>query len=96
MNFKPFNKHILIKPIEQEEDKEAPLFVIPDEYKPAKSPYMIAEVLEMAADCTIPILHGERIVVERTVVQEIKVDLETIYVVKENYVYGRLMNEVDN
>jgi len=33
---------------------------------------------------------GDTVVVDRTTIQEIKLDSETIYVVKENYVYGRL------
>ena len=59
MHFEPHNRHLWILPLnEKKEDKEAPLFVMPEEY--------------------------------RTTVQEIKAGSETIYVVKENYVYGRL------
>ena len=96
MNFEPFNKHILLLPIEEEQNKEESLFVMPDEYKPPKSPYMICEVLAMAEDCTIFLRLGDKIVVERTTVQEIKAELETIYLVKENYVYGRIENEPNN
>tara|TARA_B100000963_G_scaffold359106_1_gene385454 strand:- start:1064 stop:1351 length:288 start_codon:yes stop_codon:yes gene_type:complete len=95
MQFKPFNKHLLIKPQEQEENKESPLFVMPDEYKPPKSPYVVADVIGMSDDCTIDLSLGDTIVVERTTVQEIKADSQTIYVVKENYVYGRTANETD-
>ena len=90
MQFKPFNKHLLIKPREQEEIKKERLFVVPDEYQPPKSPYVIADVIGMSDDCTISLNLGDTIVVERTTVQEIKADSETIYVVKENYVYGRI------
>jgi len=95
MEFKPFNKHIMIKPIEQEESKQDPLFVMPDEYKPPKSPYVIGDIIDMADDCSIDLFPGDTIVVERTTIQEIKGQFETIYVVKENYVYGRLANETD-
>ncbi len=44
----------------------------------------------MACDCEISLDVGDSIVVDRTTVQEIKAGSETIYVVKENYVYGRL------
>tara|TARA_R100000742_G_C4267974_1_gene86251 strand:+ start:773 stop:1072 length:300 start_codon:yes stop_codon:yes gene_type:complete len=94
MQFKPFNRHLLIKPREQEENKEDPLFVMPDEYRPPKSPYVIADVIGMSEDCTIALDLGDTIVVERTTVQEIKADSQTIYVVKENYVYGRTGNEI--
>jgi len=96
MQFKPFNKHLLIKPQEQEQNKENPLLVMPDEYQPPKSPYVIADVIGMSDDCTIDLSLGDTIVVERSTVQEIKADSQTIYVVKENYVYGRTGNETED
>ena len=72
------------------------MFVLPDEYQPPKSPYFIGKILAMACDCEISLDVGDTIVVERSIVQEIKADSETIYVVKENYVYGRLEDETDN
>jgi len=96
MKFEPHNKHLWIEPVdEKEEDKESPLFVMPDEYKPPKSPYVIGEIIEMAKDCTISLNPGDTIIVERSTVQDIKAGSETIYVVKENYVYGRLENETN-
>ena len=68
---------------------------MPDEYRTPKSPYVIGSIMDMSDDCTIDLLPGDIIVVERSTIQEIKADLETIYLVKENYVYGRLGNEVD-
>ena len=97
MKFEPHNRHLWISPKEEvKEDKESPLFVMPDEYQPPKSPYVIGEILAMACDCEISLDVGDIIVVERSVVQEIKADSETIYVVKENYVYGRLEDETDH
>lgn len=95
MDFKPFNKHLWIMPLEEKTDKESPLFVMPDEYQPPKSPYVIGDIIGMSDDCTIDLDIGDRIVVERTTIQEIKANSETIYVVKENYVYGRMHDEVD-
>ena len=96
MQFKPFNKHLLIKPREQEQSKDDLLFLVPDEYQAAKSPYVIADVIGMSEDCTIALDLGDTIVVERTTVQEIKAQSQTIYVVKENYVYGRTGNEIQD
>jgi co-chaperonin GroES (HSP10) len=80
----------LILPLEEEQQTEKPLFVMPEEYQPPKSPYVIADVIGMSDDCTIGLKLGDTIVVERTTIQEIKAQSETIYVVKENYVYGRI------
>ena len=52
--------------------------------------------MDMADDCTINLLPGETRVVERSTIQEIKGNFETIYVVKENYVYGRIGNEIED
>ena len=90
MDFKPFNKHLLVLPQEKEQSKDNPLFVMPEEYQPPKSPYVICDVIGMADDCSIDLSLGDTIVVERTTVQEIKAETETIFVVKENYVYGRM------
>jgi len=90
MHLHPFNKHLLILPREEEQTTDNPLFVMPDDYQAPKSPYVIADVIGMSDDCSIALELGDTIVVDRTTVQEIKADLETIYVVKENYVYGRI------
>jgi len=90
MHLQPFNKHLLILPREEEQTTDNPLFVMPDDYQAPKSPYVIADVIGKADDCSIALELGDTIVVDRTTVQEIKADLETIYVVKENYVYGRI------
>lgn len=91
MHFEPHNRHLWIMPIESEkEDKEAPLFVMPEQYQPPKSPYVVGDVIGIADDCMIDLSLGDTVVVDRTTIQEIKLDSETIYVVKENYVYGRL------
>ena len=90
MHLKPFNKHLLILPLEEQRATDNPVFVMPNDYQPPKSPYVIADVIGISDDCSIALSLGDTIVVDRTTVQEIKADLETIYVVKENYVYGRI------
>ncbi len=95
MHLKPYNKHLLILPREEERTTDNPVFIMPNDYQPPKSPYVIADVIGMSEDCSISLNLGDTIVVDRTTVQEIKADLETIYVVKENYVYGRLDNETN-
>ena len=50
MNLKPFNRHILVELQEEELSKEDALFVMPDDYKPPKSPYVICEIVSLAED----------------------------------------------
>ena len=96
MLFEPHNRHLWVIPIEEDESKPDPLFVLPDEYSPPKSPYVICDIIGMASDCEISLDVGDRIIVDRTTIQEMKAENETIYVVKENYVYGRIKNETNN
>lgn len=95
MNFKPYNRHILVELQEEEISKEDPLFVMPDDYRPPKQPYAICEIISLSEDCSINLNPGDIIVVDRTTLQEIKANLETIYLVQENYVYGRLDDEIN-
>ena len=95
MNFKPYNRHILVEPQEERLSKEDPLFVMPDDYKPPKQPYAICEIVALSEDCSINLNPGDVIIVDRTTLQEIKANLDTIYLVQENYVYGSLENEIN-
>lgn len=88
MYLEPLNRHLLVHPNfdEQEETK----IVLPEGYKRPESPYIVCDVLGIANDCNIEIDISNRIVVERSMLQEVKAGGETNYLVLENYVYGRL------
>ena len=92
MYFEPKNRHLLVLPIETEE-KEKSLIVLPEGYEQAQSTYVSCDVLGMASDCKVEIDIGDRIIVERRMLQEVKAAGETNYLVLENYVYGRLQHE---
>jgi len=88
-NFTPVNRHIWIFPIESKKPKEKKTTIlVPDDYKVAESPYKAFKVNGVAEDCTSGVSPGETIVVENSMVSEIELDSEKIYLVLENYVYG--------
>ena len=87
---KPFNRHVLVKPIMKEEQKKESLIVLPTDYKKPESPHQLAEVLELSKDCSIDLSVGDKIVFEKRMLNKIQIDNETYYLVLENYVYGRL------
>lgn len=91
MYLEPHNRHLLVLPLDDKEEKKG--FILPDDYKAPKTPHVICDVLGKAEDCKVTINIGDRIVVERTMLHEIKAMGETNYLVLENYVYGRLQNE---
>ena len=88
MYLEPKNRHLLVLPLEEEE-KET-LIVLPDDYKKPESPYVLCDVLGISSDCKVEVDIGDRILVERRMLSEVKAMGETNYLVLENYVYGRL------
>lgn len=91
MYLEPKNRHLLILPLEEEEKKST--IVLPEEYTKPKSPYVVCDVLGVSTDCEVAVGVGDRIVVERRMLCEVKAMGETNYLVLENYVYGRLQHE---
>ena len=92
MYLEPHNRHLLVLPI-QDAQEEKQTFILPDEYRKPESPYVVCDVLGIANDCTINIDIGDRLVIERRMLSEVKAMGETNYLVLENYVYGRIQDE---
>ena len=91
MNFVPFNRHLLVKPLEEEEEEEMSVVVLPTDYVRPTSLYLTCEVLHVANDCNIGMVKiGDQVVVERRMLHKIDVEDETFYLVLENYVFGRI------
>tara|TARA_R110000851_G_scaffold108069_5_gene228878 strand:+ start:160 stop:432 length:273 start_codon:yes stop_codon:yes gene_type:complete len=88
MHLEPFNRHLLVLPTF--EDQEETKIILPENYKRPESPYVVCDILGISNDCSINLDIGSKIVVERSMLQEIKAGGETNYLVLENYVYGRL------
>ena len=92
MNFIPYNRHLLVKPLEEEEEDDQSLVVLPTDYVKPTSIYLTCEVLVVANDCNIKgIKAGSQIVVERRMLHKVDVEEEPFYLVLENYVFGRLI-----
>ena len=92
MNFIPTNRHLHVQPIHEEEEDQ-PMIVLPDDFKKPANPYVICDILAKAEDCEIGVDIGDRIIVENRMLHQIFANGETIYIVLQNYVYGRIENE---
>ena len=93
MIFEPFNRHLYVMPVEEEEDENIHKIVLPNDYKVPQSPYVVCDIIGIANDCDINLELGNRILVERRMLHEINAEDETIYIVLQNYVYGRINHE---
>ena len=92
MSLIPENRHLLVIPIEEptSQNHDTVQLLMPDDFKPPQSLHVVCEVVSIAKDSKF---YGEvvdRIVTERRMLQEIKIEGETYYLVLENYVFGRI------
>ena len=85
MIFEPFNRHLYVMPVEEEQDDDIHRIVLPEDYKIPQSPYVTCDVIGIANDCEINLDLGDRILVERRMLHEINVESETIYIVLQKF-----------
>ncbi len=98
MNIKPFNRYLLVSPVEEKTEEEDSLsLVLPTDYQRPANPHVLCQVVDVAADSKFydSIFSGDSIVVERRMLNKIDFDGKTSYLVLENYIYGRIDNETN-
>ena len=81
---RPCNRYILIKPVEQEEDKSVVL--VPEDYRPKTNPHTVADVLDWSDDVKLQLYENMKIVVNTSMIEEVKIAGEVHFLVLENYV----------
>tara|TARA_B100001094_G_C17877321_1_gene645135 strand:- start:336 stop:665 length:330 start_codon:yes stop_codon:yes gene_type:complete len=91
----PLNRHLSIVPDFGRKKENKPEVLLPDGYKPPKERYIVADVLAVAKDCSEHIrslAYRERkfptIVIDRSMVEEIKIFDKSYYFILENHVVG--------
>ena len=86
--FKPVNRHILIEVGGNTETPEEPLIVLPEDYKPEKSRYVEASVTEVADDVRLDLKRGAKLIIDRSMIEEIVLGRTIYNVILDNYVVG--------
>ena len=91
---KPTNRHMLIVPHIQNNETNTGV-LLPEDYSPEENQYVEASVIDIASDCSKQFSHlrydnidNNRIVVDRSMIQEIVLKEKTHYMILENYVVG--------
>ena len=87
----PLNRHVLLEPIETEEtEEEKSTILVPDNYSVPKSRYGLCKVLAVARDCDkFNSTDVSKIVlVNNSMIEEIKVEDSIYYLILENHIYG--------
>lgn len=95
MNFIPFNRYILVEPIEEEEQEQNVTIVLPENYTKPLSAYLKCRVISVSRDSRLSSLlsKGDLIVIERRMLCNVDITEKPVYLVLENYVYGRYTDE---
>lgn len=91
MNFIPTHRHILVK--RKEVIQEESLVLVPEDYRAKLDDYVRVTVVQAADKCTIPVRHGDELVVREAFVEELVLDGNIFHLVLENHVMGIIKNE---
>ena len=97
MNFTPFNRHLVVDLIEEKPEEKKSLVVLPTDYEKPLSPYAEALVVEVSADSKFKekLSVNDSVLVERRMLHKVDINEYSFYLVLENYIYGRINNEID-
>ena len=97
---RPVNRHLCILPHFEENKRTEVGVLLPDDYKPEEAQHVVAKVIDVAADCKPDIRQillstptDRTVIVDKSMIQNIKVRNKTYYVILENYVIGLLGNQ---
>ena len=97
MNFKPFNRYILVEPIEEQKEEQSVAIVLPENYTKPLSVYLKCRVLSVSRDSKLSSIlsKGDLIIIERRMLCNVDITEKPVYLVLENYVYGRITDEIN-
>ena len=92
MKFEPTNRHILVEVQEQKEENSESLIYLPEGYKKQESPHALCLVCGVASDSKFfnKLKEGDRVVIERRMLQKIEVEKGEFYLILDNYILGRI------
>ena len=86
--FNPVNRHILIDISSPPKPSSESVIVLPEDYTPEIERHAQVSVLKTAPDLRIEVGQGDKLIVDRSMIEEISIG-DTIYnVILDNYVLG--------
>ena len=88
--FKPVNRYLSIQLPNTPQPSTESGIMLPADFKPKEERYVMATVLEWAVDVRFKdeIETGTKIIVDKSMVEEINTKNETINIVLDNYIIG--------
>jgi len=89
--FKPVNRYVLVE-TQQKQAEIASGIVLPESFKPAEERHAIVTVLDWADDVRFKnmLLMDSKIIIDKSMMEEINVDGSRYNVILDNYIIGIL------
>lgn len=84
---RPVNRHILVDYSPPQEKTDTGI-LLPDDYKAPEQNHIIVEVLGVAEDVSFRCEKGDKIVIDKKMLDELSIEHSTYYTILENYVIG--------
>jgi co-chaperonin GroES (HSP10) len=84
---RPVNRHILVSYSPPQEKTDTGI-LLPDDYKAPEENHIIVEVLGVAEDVSFRCEKGDKIVIDKKMLDELNIEHSTYYTILENYVIG--------
>ena len=84
---RPVNRHILVSYSPPQEKTDSGI-LLPDDYKAPEQNHIIVEVLGVAEDVSFRCEKGDKIVIDKKMLDELSIEHSTYYTILENYVIG--------
>jgi len=82
--------------IEKEKIQERTTILLPDDYAKVEGRYCTATVFDWAPDCRLEtISKGERILVDRSMIEEIEHAGDKHYLILDNYVIAKIKENIE-
>lgn len=97
MHFTPFNRHLVVDLVEEKKEEQDSFVVLPTDYERPQSAYAKVTVLEVSPDSKLhdKLSLNDTILVERRMLHKVDIKQNSFYLVLENYVYGRITDEIN-
>jgi co-chaperonin GroES (HSP10) len=88
--FQPVNRHVLVQMPNTIENTTDSGIVLPADFKPQEDKHVVATVIAWAEDVRFADLleTGSKVVVDKSMIEEIMINNQPIHVVLDNYIIG--------
>jgi len=87
MMFRPVNRHILVEYSPPEEKSDSGI-LLPDDYKAPEQNHVVVEVIGVADDVSFECEMGDKIIIDKKMLDVLVIERSTYYTILENYVIG--------